>query len=168
MSWSVVVPLHRVDRGPVRLTLEPTPEERAEAAKQLAIPAIEALQAEVTVSSWLDGAAIEGRWRARVTQTCGVSLEPFETELAGEFRVTAVPAGSPNAPSEDPEETFDLEAPDPPDVLSQPELDVAAYVVEHVALELDPFPRKPGVEWEPPAPDEPPSPFAALSRLKPQ
>jgi uncharacterized metal-binding protein YceD (DUF177 family) len=168
MNWSVKVPLHQLDRGPVRHSLEPTAEQRAEAAKLLAIPAVDALSAEVTVSPWMDGAAVEGRWRARIQQTCGVTLDPFETELSGEFRVTAVPAGSPNAPSEDPEETFDLDAPDPPDVLHAQEVDVAAYVVEHLALELDPFPRKPGVEWEAPEPDEPPSPFAVLSRLKPQ
>lgn len=168
MSWSVTVPLHEVDRGPVRLRLEPNAAERAEAASQLGLPAVEALTADVTVSPWLDGAAVEGRWRATVRQTCGVSLEPFDQELSGDFRVTVAPAGSPNVPSEDPDQTFDLDAEDPPDVLHGPEVDVAAYVVEHLALELDPFPRKPGVEWEPPEPETPASPFAALGKLKPQ
>ena len=168
MNWSVVVPLHRLDRGAVRLSLAPTAEERAEAARVLALPAVDALSAEVTVSPWLDGATVAGRWRAAVQQTCGVTLEPFETELEGDFAVNVVPPGSPNAPSEDPEQTIDLDAPDPPDVLARSEVDVAAYVVEHLALELDPFPRKPGVSWEPPKDDAPASPFAALGRLKPQ
>lgn len=169
MSWSVVVPLHQLGRGPVRLTLEPDVEQRAEAARQLALPAIEAFTADVVVSPWLDGAAVEGRWRARIVQTCGVSLDPFDSDLSGEFRVTAVPAGSPNAPSEDPEgQEIDLDAEDPPDVLPAPEVDVAAYVLEHLALELDPFPRKPGVEWEGHEPENPPSPFAVLDRFRPQ
>ena len=43
---------------------------------------------------------------------------------------------------------------------------LAAYVVEDLALAIDPFPRKPGVEFE--APDAPgePSPFAVLAKLK--
>ena len=168
MSWSVTVPLHVVDRGPVSLKLEPNEAERREIAKQLALPALDAFTADVTVSSWLDGAAVQGRWRASIQQTCGVTLDAFHTDLSGDFRVTVVPAGSPNAPSEDPDQTFDLEAEDPPDVLHGSEVDVAAYAVEHLALELDPFPRKPGVEWEAPEPENPESPFAALSKLKPQ
>lgn len=166
-NWSVIVPLVALARGPVRRTLTPSEAERAQAARRLGLPAIEALEAEVTVSPWLDGAEIKGAWRARVVQTCGVTLDPFASELSGEFRVTAVPAGSPNAPSEDPEIVIDMDAEDPPDVLSAPEVDIAGYVVEHLGLELDPFPRAPGVAFEPPEPETPASPFAALIRLRP-
>jgi hypothetical protein len=55
---------------------------------------------------------------------------------------------------------------DPPDVLGSDLIDIGHYVVEHLALEIDPFPRAPGAEVAPPEPEEPPSPFAALSRLK--
>jgi hypothetical protein len=43
---------------------------------------------------------------------------------------------------------------------------VAHYIVEHLALAIDPFPRKPGAEFEftPPAEEE--SPFAVLKKLK--
>ena len=40
-------------------------------------------------------------------------------------------------------------------------IDLAAYVVEHLALEIDPFPRKPGVEFDY-TPD--PEPDIALRR----
>ncbi|WP_236627552.1 hypothetical protein [Caulobacter sp. B11] len=44
---------------------------------------------------------------------------------------------------------------------------MSGYVIEHLALELDPFPRKPGAVFvAPPEPVEL-SPFAALKRLKP-
>ena len=167
MSWSVVVGLNEITRGPVRRSLTPTPAERAAAAEQLGLPALDALTAEVTVTPWLDGAEVRGTWRASVVQTCGITLDPFSSDMAGEFRVTAVPPGSPNAPTQDPEVVVDMDADDPPDVLSAPEVDIAAYVVEHLALELDPFPRAPGVEFEAPEPETPESPFAVLSRLKP-
>jgi hypothetical protein len=38
-------------------------------------------------------------------------------------------------------------------------------VVEHLALELDPFPRKPGVTFDYAPPVEETSPFAALKKL---
>jgi len=44
-------------------------------------------------------------------------------------------------------------------------LDLAAYVVEALALALDPFPRKPGAVFVSPAPVGETSPFAALARL---
>ena len=41
-------------------------------------------------------------------------------------------------------------------------------MIEHLALELDPFPRKPGAVFvQPPEPTEL-SPFAALKSLKPK
>jgi hypothetical protein len=42
---------------------------------------------------------------------------------------------------------------------------VAGYVVEHLALELDPFPRKPGATFDYQAPEEETSPFSALKKL---
>jgi len=50
-------------------------------------------------------------------------------------------------------------------VLEGDVVDLAAYVVEHLALEIDPFPRKPGAVFTPPEPEEPPSPFAVLKGL---
>jgi hypothetical protein len=69
-------------------------------------------------------------------------------------------------PAPDGEIELDLEADDPPDVLDGDVLDLGAYLVEHLALEIDPFPRKPGVAFEAPAEPAAPSPFDALKRLK--
>ena len=52
-----------------------------------------------------------------------------------------------------------------PELLEGDEIDLGGYVVEHLALEIDPFPRKPGVVFEPPADTEERSPFAVLKRL---
>jgi hypothetical protein len=168
MSWSVLVPLHSLARGPVRMRLEPGDAERAAAAEQLALAGLPELSAEVEVSPWLDGCEVRGRWRARVTQTCGVTLDPFDAALGGDFTVRAVPAGSPNAPSEAPEVELDIDSDDPPDILPGAEVDVAAYVIEHLALELDPFPRKPDAVFEAPEAEPEASPFAVLGRLRPQ
>lgn len=167
-AWKHTIRLADLGRGPVSVTLEPDAETRATLAKELGLESLPALSARLTVRSWLDGAEITGRFKARVEQICGVSLDAFETDLDGDIAVQAVPAGSPNAPAESTggEIEMDLEAPDPPDVLTTDELDLAAYLVEHLALEIDPFPRKPGAQFDytPDAPEE--SPFAVLKRLK--
>jgi uncharacterized metal-binding protein YceD (DUF177 family) len=115
----------------------------------------------------MDGVEIAGRFDAIVEQVCAISLDNFEQPLAGEIEVRAVPAGSPQAPQPSGGEVdYDPEAPDPPDVLAGEAIDLAAYVVEHLALEIDPFARKPGAAFEFVAPAEEESPFAVLKKLK--
>jgi len=144
-----------------RLTLDATV--RRAIANSLDLERLELLEADLRLSAWHDGMRIEGDWRARVTQICGVSLEPFDTDLAGQFAVDVVPAGSRLAPAADAlEVVIDPDAEDPPDVVEGDSVDVGAYVAEHLALEIDPFPRKPGAVFEPPEPEPERSPFAVI------
>jgi len=167
-GWGRKVRLADLARGPVELSLRPDAEQRAKIAAELGLEGLPAFTAEVQVRPWLDGAELRGRFEGRVMQICGVSLDSFEQPAAGEIDVRMLPAGSPNAQAdaEGGELALDLDAPDPPDELEGDEIDVAAYVLEHLALEIDPFPKKPDAEFdyvpEPPAD----SPFAALGALK--
>jgi uncharacterized metal-binding protein YceD (DUF177 family) len=166
-GWTTPLKLHALARGPVRVHLEPDEAERAKVAKQLGLESLPALTADVTVRAWLDGAEIAGRFEGVVGQLCSVSLDAFEQPVSGGIEVRAVPAGSPNAPQESPGEAdLDPDAPDPPEVLASDAVDLAAYVVEHLALAIDPFPRKPGAEFHFEAPAEDVSPFAVLQKLK--
>jgi Large ribosomal RNA subunit accumulation protein YceD len=166
-SWSRKVAPHEVGRGGLSLALEADADQRAGIARDLGLHGLSALTAEVRLQPWLDGVQLTGRFSAEVEQICGVSLEPFSQALAGALDVRIVPAGSANAPDGDAEETeLRLDSPDPPDVLEAEAIDLAGYVVEHLALEIDPFPRKPGVEFAFAAPDEDMSPFAALGKLR--
>jgi uncharacterized metal-binding protein YceD (DUF177 family) len=163
-----MIRLSDLARGPISVTLEPDAETRATLAKELGLESLPALQGRISVRPWLDGAEINGRFTATVEQICGVTLDPFESPLKGDFLVQAVPAGSPNAPAESAggEVEMDLDAPDPPDVLSSDDIDLAGYLVEYLALEIDPFPRKPGVEFDYKPDTVEDSPFAVLKRLK--
>jgi hypothetical protein len=164
--WPHVVGLGDARRG-AALHLVADEAARVAIAKALDIEALEALEADVVLREWLDGVEIDGRWRAAIVQICGVSVDPFETGLKGRFSVRAVPPGSPNAPTEPTGEVeFDSAAEDPPDLLDGESLDIGAYVVEHLALEIDPFPRRPGIEFEAPDEPAPPSPFDVLRALK--
>jgi hypothetical protein len=168
--WPIEIALGEVARftreHPLHRRLEADEPARACIAKALDLESLGRLEAELELSGWFDGVQIEGRWRAAITQICGVSLEPFSTDLSGEFVVRAVPAGSPHAPSPEAEVVIDPLADDPPDVLDGDVVDVGGYVVEHLALEIDPFPRKPGVAFIPPESPPERSPFAVLEGLK--
>ena len=165
--WSFVVRLPELGKAAQAYHLQPDAAQRSAIAKLLRLEGLPSLEADLGVRPWMDGVQITGRFRARVEQICSVSLDPFEQDLQGDIDLRAVPAGSPQAPTADGGEIdYDPEAPDPPDVLETDTLDLAAYVVEHLALEIDPFPRKPGAAFDYSPPDEPESPFAALKALK--
>lgn len=167
MTWEKPIKLHELGRGPIRLSLEPDAQQRAAIAKQLGLRGLPSLTADVTLKPWLDGVELTGRFKAVVEQICGVSLEPFQQPLKGEIDVRAVPSGSTNAAAvEGGELALDLDAPDAPDLLDGESIDVAAYVIEHLALELDPFPRKPGATFDYQPKEEEASPFAALAKLR--
>jgi uncharacterized metal-binding protein YceD (DUF177 family) len=166
-AWPQPVGLSEAGRGPVSRTLVADSAARERIAKLLGLNALSALRADIQVKPWLDGVAISGPWTATVQQTCGVTLEPFETELEGELQIRAVPAGSPALTvSEDHEVELDPEADDPPDVILGDQVDLGAYVVEDLSLAIDPFPRKPGVTFEPVRTGAEISPFAVLAKLK--
>ena len=165
-AWSKPIALAEAIRTAV-YDLEADPAARARIARALDLPSVAALTARLRVRAWLDGAEITGAFHAEVEQICGVSLDPFPVELGGDIALQVVPEGSPNASSEESEELeLDPDAPDPPDVLDGETLDLPAYVVEHLALALDPFPRKPGVSFDYENPQSETSPFAALKALK--
>ena len=100
--------------------------------------------------------------RAKLAQTCGITLEPLPVEVDAPFTVSLA-----EAVDEDSEEiviTLDDES---PDLIEGGQIDLGQYAVEQLALLLDPFPRKPGAEFvQPPEPTEI-SPFAVLKQLRP-
>ena len=166
-AWPEPMAFADLGRAQVRRRLVADAAARARIAKALDLPAVESLQADLVIAPWLDGAEVSGHWRAVVAQTCGVTLERFESELEGDLAVRAVPPGSP-ALAEESEHALDLdpEALDPPEAIVDDALPLGAYVVEALSLAVDPFPRKPGVQFE--AETSPPdsSPFSVLIRLK--
>lgn len=168
--WPVTVRLAEVARftesAPAHRRLVADEAVRKRLAKTFAIVALDRLEADLDISGWFDGVRVDGRWSADIVQTCGVTLEDFPTSLQGEFTVHAVPEGSRHAAPETDEIELDLDAEEPPDILTSDEIDIGGYVAEHLSLEIDPFPRKPGAVFTPPEPEAESSPFAALLKLK--
>lgn len=164
--WSHTLGLGEVGRGERVVKLAADEAARRRIARLLDLAALERLEADVRVSSWFDGVELDAAWSADLVQNCSITLETLPATLHGAFKVRAVLADSPHAPDPAAEVIIDLEADDPPDVLSGDQIDLAAYVVEDLALEIDPFPRKAGAEFQPP--DEPVdlSPFAVLRKLR--
>lgn len=112
---------------------------------------------------------------ADVTQACVVTLEPVVGHMDKTFTRELVfvgPSRPKNPGRETPESVPDLvlesDLEEGPEEIDSLHLDLAVPVLEEFALSLDPYPRKPGVEFVPKKPDSqaPESPFAVLKSLK--
>lgn len=138
---------------------------RMEIARELGLAELTVLRGSLQITPWLDGARIDGRYEAALAQVCSVTAEPVPVELNERFSLRVLPPGSLNAPAADTEIEIDPDADDPPDVLEDETLDLTGYAFEHLALDLDPFPRKPGAEFVAPEETAEISPFAVLKGL---
>lgn len=162
LPWSEPIRLHQIGAGLTR-TLEPDAAARARVAKALDLASLDQLSADIDLKPSPAGWRLEGRLRASLAQTCGITLEPLPVELDERFTVSFAESAE---PGDDEEIVVDLEEDDGPDLIEDGRLDLGQVVVEQLALRLDPFPRKPGAEFV--QPDEPAeiSPFAVLKGLK--
>ena len=167
-SWPKPLRLSELTHGPVSRRVQADPAALQRIASELGLDGLDRLEAETEVSPWLDGARVRGRLRALVRQTCGVTLDPLESEIDQDFEVSLLPAGSPNAPVAPEDSVIDPDAEDPPEIIEGDEIDLGALVIEQLALEIDPFPRKPGAVFDAGPEENPPSPFAALKDFKPR
>ena len=155
--------------------IEASEAERIALAEAYNLPAIASLKARLTLSKRGPVIRVVGALTARLTQTCVVTMEPFESDVEDQIDMEYAP---PAYVTEAWERLAQLEAsgstevaPEPPDQIIDGKIDLGALTAEALALALDPYPKKPGAAFEGPAdagptPDE--SPFAVLARLKGQ
>lgn len=162
LPFSEPIRLHQVGAGLTR-TLEPDAAARARIAKALDLASLDHLSAEIDLKPSPSGWRLDGRLRATLAQTCGITLEPLPVGLDERFTVSFVESAEPQA---DDEIVVDLEEEDGPDLIEDGRLDLGQVVVEQLALHLDPFPRKPGAEFVQPEEPAEISPFAVLKGLK--
>jgi uncharacterized metal-binding protein YceD (DUF177 family) len=161
------------DIGPegVAGTREATDEERIELARELDILSCDRLFVRYQIRPMgKERFAFSGTLEAGVTQACVVSLEPVPATLSESFSIELAPPG---ALEEEDVEPGDREVSSVADVepIEEGRIAVGELVYAVVSAALDPYPRKPGVEFDwvdPRISDDPSaaSPFAALAKLK--
>ncbi len=166
--WRATIRMDEITPGGRVRDLAPDADAMKAIARQLDLVELTDLKAHIEITPWYDGSQLDGTWSAHIVQACVVTLDPLPADLSGQFRVRLVPPGSIHAPDPASTAEVDPEADDPPDICEDGEIDLSAYLIEHLALDIDPYPRKPGAEFAPPEPDPESSPFAVLRTLKPK
>ncbi|KQT90562.1 DUF177 domain-containing protein [Methylobacterium sp. Leaf466] len=133
-----------------------TPAECLALAADFKIPAIRDLVGRFRVAGPSSRLIVTGTVTALVTQTCTVSLDPFEAPVSEPAEVvftdTDILAGT------------DAEEVDVPDPIVGNTIDFGTLTAEFLALGLDPYPRKPGIAFTPVIEDAEPGPFDPLGQ----
>ncbi|MCW2284889.1 uncharacterized metal-binding protein YceD (DUF177 family) [Rhodoblastus acidophilus] len=176
--FSRTVAVDSVGEGGSNVRFSATPEECQKLAELDELVGLRDLTVEAQlIRRGREGLFARGRVTAVVTQTCVVTLDPFETQVDEPFEIAFAPEAEAKAAYE--RAMAELEAAtdkarllaeqaDPPDPIIDGKVDLGALACEFLALGLDPYPRKPGVAFDGHVEDDEPapSPFAALSKIK--
>ena len=170
--FSHPIEVHRVPPGGLDLTLTANEAERSGLAEQFGLLAVRSLSAELSLRPWRkSGLRVSGTVRAEVEQACVVTLEPVSQTIEEEIEVNFLPESEIETPGREVDIDPDDDTPEP---FTGSAVDLGALVSEYLSLGIDPYPRKPGVAFEPVADDVPESdgtaesPFAALAGLAPR
>jgi uncharacterized metal-binding protein YceD (DUF177 family) len=163
------------DRAGEPLTGEADAAERAALARRFAVPAVRRLHFELKAEPTGPGGwRVSGTVEAGLTQTCVVTLEPVETEIAETVERRFVPRDQLPPVTPGAEMELDSATADGPDG-HDGRIDLGEIAAEAVALAIDPYPRHADADFASliagpagaePLTDEAARPFAGLAALK--
>jgi len=168
--WRVPVAVAQIPDTGLHRDLE------ADQATRIAVADIGGLRAVLAVKASFDVTPksggrfhVRGHVRARVGQTCVVTLEEMESEIDEPIDlIFAPPEQIPQmADLVDEAEQSSEDTPDPPEPIENGIIDLGKLATDALYLGVDPYPRKPDAVFEPLVeaanPDD--HPFAALKAL---
>ena len=168
VPWSAPVTLDQITDSGLHREIEAPETARAAVARLAGLREVSELSAAFDLSKTGSKVHVSGRVRGRVGQTCVVSLEPMETVIDEPIELTFAPpsagAAAIDAHGADLHHKAEDEAPEP---LTGNSIDLGAIAAEFLMLAIDPYPRKEGAQFAPPAVEKGGNyPFAALAALK--
>lgn len=127
-------------------SIEATPEECAAIARRFDLQSLSGLKANLKILRVSEGniTRVEGDIEAEVVQTCVVSLQGVPAEIKTHFDTYFTEDGKEGLEGE---ELLDIDSDEefPDLVIHNGLLDLGELVAQYLALDLDPYPRAPGV-----------------------
>jgi uncharacterized metal-binding protein YceD (DUF177 family) len=169
MPWRAPVAVAEIPEHGLHRDIEANETERLAIAALTGLRELPRLSASFDLTHAGGGSVlVRGRVRAEAGQTCVVTLEPLTTEVDEDVDVMFSSDIQPAAGTTSDVEADDTLAEDPPEPIVGGRIDLGALAAEFLILGLDPYPRKPGVVFEPVVQPVDPAdhPFAALASLK--
>ena len=172
-KFSPLIEIESLLDGETRISFEADVGERTKVAARLGLVSLDHLHGDLRIRPETDGdtVCIWGELCAKLTQTCVVTLEPLSSEIKAPVEWRFAKDVAYNGDGD-----IDLESEDPPEPIIDGTIDIGEALTQQLALEIDPFPRKPGIPYVnltrsgKPVYSAPESqhPFAALGRMRDQ
>jgi uncharacterized metal-binding protein YceD (DUF177 family) len=161
--WSVPLTLEEIPETGLHREIAAPAETRAAIAQLAGLRGLPQLAAGFDLTRRGAGIAVSGRVRARVEQTCVVTLEPIENAIDEAIDVVFAPASGAEPAAAQAVDAAEETA----EALIAGKIDLGALATEFLMLGIDPYPRQAGAEFVPLKADESGHhPFAALAALK--
>lgn len=150
--FSYLVKVGHISANPVEVTISADADERAGLAALWSVLEVTSLSATFKVQRWKrDGVRLQGRVTADIVQACVVTLDPVHYHIDEPVDAIFVPEGSKLArlpiAAESGEMLLDPNGPDAPEVFAGDTIDAGVTAAEHVALAIEPYPRKADVDF---------------------
>jgi uncharacterized metal-binding protein YceD (DUF177 family) len=169
--WRIPVPVAQIPDTGLHRDIEAGPATREAMAEVAGLREILSANASLDVTPKSGGRFhVAGQVRARVGQTCVVTLDPIENDIDEEVDlIFAPPEQIPDlADLVDEAVESDVEIPDPPEPIVNGVIDLGRLATDALFLAIDPYPRRSDAVFEPPviATDPADHPFAALKTLQ--
>jgi hypothetical protein len=169
--WSVPIMVAQIPDTGVHRDIDTNPSERSALADLGGLREVTSANASLDLTPMREGRVhVTGRVRARIGQTCVVTLDPIESDIDEAIDLIFAPPEQIPALADLVDETAEsaAEIPDPPEPIMAGMIDLGRLATDALFLGVDPYPRKPGAVFEPPAVAADPEdhPFAALKALR--
>ncbi len=169
--WSVPVVVAQLPDTGLHRDIEADPAARASMADVGGLREVLSASASLDVTPERGGRVhVTGRVRARIGQTCVVTLDPIENEIDEPIDLIFAPPEQIPELSDlvDEAAESDGEIPDPPEPIINGVIDLGRLATDALFLAVDPYPRRPDAVFEPliVAADPMDHPFAALQALQ--
>ena len=169
--WSVPVTVVQIPDTGLHRDIEADRATRAAMAEAAGLREILSASASLDVTPESGGRVhVTGHVRARIGQTCVVTLDPIENELDEPIDLIFAPPDQIPELSDLVDEAAESETaiPDPPEPIINGMIDLGRLATDALFLAVDPYPRRPDAVFEPPveAADPMDHPFAALKTLR--
>ena len=163
--WSVPVAVDNIPETGLHIEAKAPAEVRAQLVKLANLRDLPHLSAVFDLTRRGGGVHVAGQVKARVGQTCVVTLEPLENDLDEPINVLFAPRLEVAAKDDGADRRAGDE--EPPEPLIEGKVDLGAIATEFLLLGIDPYPRKAGTEFAAvKTADDSARPFAALEALK--
>ncbi|MCP3465967.1 MULTISPECIES: DUF177 domain-containing protein [unclassified Bradyrhizobium] len=172
--WRVPVIVAQIPDTGLHREIEASSREREAMAEVAGVREVVSAKASFDVSPKSGGRVhVTGNVRARIGQTCVVTLDPVESEIDEEIDLMFAPEAEVRRLADLIEEGQDSDdaaeaVPEPPEAIIAGVIDLGRLATDALFLGIDPYPRKPGAVFEAQvtAHDPEDHPFAALKALQ--